>query len=208
MFKHNLFYKSLLAASIVTIAASSNAEETVTVTASVTVSNAFDLDLDNGGLNFGTIRATQDLSAGTLTSGAGIRILADGSGAEEINPVVDSGTSSVSQASVIVDGSPALFLIENAAANTNMTLSIPEDSVVTTIGGGIEVFDLKFTTNDVWIINEDGTEIAYNGGNLTTNATGTVRFALGGSLTIKGDEDGTNLTDSSFTGDFAVVVDY
>ena len=208
MFKHNILYKSLFAVSMVACAVAVNAE-TVSGNAGVTVSNAFDLT-KVADLNFGTIRATQIISGGSIGTTAGIKVLADGSGSEVLQAVSVTGADAVSEADIIVPGTPAEFLIENAAANSEMELVLTGATAIPIyeIGdaGGTEVFTLNITPSDVRVVS-GGVETQFNGSNLQTDATGTVGMKVGGSLRIAAAQDGT-MDDTSYIGTFDITVNY
>ncbi|ADZ89351.1 DUF4402 domain-containing protein [Marinomonas mediterranea] len=173
------------------------AAETVTGNASVTVQNAFNLS-ETTALSFGTIRATGD-TAGTET--AALQISSDGT---SNNPT--STDSTAAAISVITAGNAAVFTIDSAAPSSNLTITLPSSAITltSTLNDGlfsIDTFEATITSGP-----RDGT--AYSAGNLLTDSTGAVTFAVGATLTTgTGATDGA-YDDGSYTGTYSITVDY
>lgn len=205
MLKYNTLYKPVLAMTLIAAAMSAGAE-TASTSASVTVQNTFTLS-KVADLSFGTLRVTQDIDGTTdaLTSGAGVRLLADGSGSTEISAVVSAG-SPTSQVSVITPGSPAEFSISGAAANTALSLVINTAEELEALSDSTATFDLTFAASDYRVVNSDTTEVPYNGINLVTDAAGLVGFKMGGSLVVIETIDGVD--DGDYIATFDVEVNY
>jgi len=225
----NVTFLKLSALSIALCAGLAGAQETQTSTATVTIQNAFDL-AEDAALNFGTVRATQtvvdavdnDASGGVLTpsqtSGAGIRIKADGTAAEQVAQVgvsqgagvnagdTDGSISSV--VSIIVAGAPGEYSITNAAAFTNLRILDPEDTTELTSPSvpADSKFDLDIDYADMIIVGGGNDGDVVNGTNLLTDGAGAVGFRVGGELTI--DAAATTVRDGAYTGTYTITVSY
>ncbi|TDO97386.1 DUF4402 domain-containing protein [Marinomonas balearica] len=171
--------------------------ETATGNASVTVQNAFNLS-ETTALSFGTIRATGD-TAGTQT--AELQISSDGT---SNNPETTDSTAAA--ISVIEAGEPAVFTIDSAAPSSNLTITLPSAAIelTSTLNDGlfsIDDFEATITSGP-----RDGT--AYASGNLLTDDTGGVTFAVGATLTTGTGATDAAYTDGTYTGTYEITVDY
>ncbi|MFT2109965.1 DUF4402 domain-containing protein [Marinomonas sp. 2405UD68-3] len=196
--------KSIVIGSILLAGASSIAvAETVNTTATVTVQNAFNLT-EVTPLNLGTLRATAD-PAGTET--ATVVIPADGS-------APTAATSGPPAAlSVLTAGTPATYTVDSAAGFTSLTLTLPGPTTTITVAAaaappGTPAFTLGTFTGYITSGPNSGTAYTTATPNLQTDATGTVSFSVGATLTTDATTTTSPYIDGDYTGTFPVIVVY
>jgi hypothetical protein len=209
MLKRNQFKIALVATSLSFGASQALAQENVSSTATVTVSNAFTLQ-EVAPIDFGTVRLSYDYQSGDADTGAIMTINADGS------PVVltaaDFSTATDGSASFteILPGSPAEYPITGAAPFTAVGVTtLPTATLANPASPGAQLL-LTVTATNFEIVGGTNPGDAYDqsgvSSNMITDATGAVGFLMGGTVTTLI----TDVTygDGAYTGTYSVQVDY
>lgn len=232
MFKRKSIYTAIAAATLASMSAVTIAQETITSTASVTVQNAFDLT-EVAALNFGTIRATQNLDVDnsgsnetaattSFANAATLNIKTDGSASTVTAATVESDTSSA--ITEIVAGSPAEFAIANAAPFTELKITRLADPSttfdgyfsgdtdlvalfeMTTPASSTSVFHVVVEEEDVRFSGGGSDGDLLSSGNPQTGAAGSINIIVGGSIYMQGTAPA--IVDGAYTGNFSLTVDY
>ncbi|MDR9499896.1 MAG: hypothetical protein RI556_12030 [Hydrogenovibrio sp.] len=173
---------------------------TESVNASVTVNNTIDLTV-NSALDFGTVSALADTSGATT----GVSTLVMPANPATAPTTTTDATSNIVE---IVAGAPADLSVVGAAANYELTITLPAGPVTVTDPSGSS--DMTFELNDF-------TRHSYTEGNdqtfgTTTTDVGDLAFYVGATLstTAAGTTTGENTpyADTTYTASFDVSVDY
>lgn len=202
----------ILGATFVLVSANASALETVNGTASATVSNAFTF-VENNGIDFGTIRATQE----TVASGTNVATL---------SLYADASTTVVtSEAAVIgILGTPAVasFSVSGVSPFTNLDVTFPAAVTTLTADSGApnsSSFTIPANVDDDGTFDNGGWSIA-SGGSLVTVVTGAVAtitsdvagavdFEVGAELTTVATNIGTDqYIDDTYSATYTITVDY
>ena len=208
MFKRNQFYIALVATSLSLVASQALAQETVSSTATVTVSNAFTLQ-EVAAIDFGTVRLNY-AHDGTndFTTSAAMTINADGSPATFVIGVDGTGTSEASFTEIL-PGTPAEYSISAAAPFTAVSVQSLPTATLTNPASPGATLALTVGTTNFEIVGGTNPGDPYTQGaasNMITDATGSVGFLMGGTITTLA----TDVTygDGAYSGTYSVVVEY
>lgn len=227
MFKRKTIYSAVAASALLAVTAVSTAAETATGTATVTVQNAFDFDQVTA-INFGTLRATQQLDAaggaGTIAYSevAKYTIVTDGGSNTQV-PYSGSDADVRSAITEIVAGTPAEFAITNAAPFTTLTVTTgdPTTALDSDLNGDVSIVDtftLTTPSSATSIMHAyiDNTDVRISGGSNDgdtldlsqpqTDATGAVNLIVGANLYIK--RGAAAVVDGAYTGSYTIEVSY
>jgi hypothetical protein len=209
MFKRNHIYIALVATSLSLGASHALAQETVSSTATITVSNAFTLQ-EVAPLDFGTVRLAYSYDGtNALSPAASITVNANGSPATIVLGVDGTGTSEASFTEIL-PGTPAEYSITGAAPFTAVRVTgLPTANLTNPASPGAILamtvtatnFEIVGGTNPGDVYDQSGTS------NLVTDATGAVGFLMGGTITTP-TADAVSFGDGAYTGTYSVVVDY
>lgn len=209
MFKRNQFYIALVATSLSLVASQALAQETVSSTATVTVSNAFTLQ-EVAAIDFGTVRLNY-AHDGTndFTTSAAMTINADGSPATFVAGVDTVASVSVASFTEILPGSPAEYSITAAAPFTAVSVQSLPTATLTNPASPGATLALTVGTTNFEIVGGTNPGDPYTQGaasNMITDATGSVGFLMGGTITTLA----TDVTygDGAYSGTYSVVVEY
>lgn len=205
MFKRNYLYTALVATSAVIISSAAVAQELVTGDATVTVSNAFDIQQDVG-INFGTLRVFNDAITGT--AGAVVVTIPGNT-----NPMtLAAAAPTEASGTIIAPGAPGEFSITAAAPFSPLTITFPGAAVNLVNSAApptTPAFEATFAAGTTYIVGGANDGLLLNPGtvDLVTSGTGAVGFRLGGSLTTLGASTAV-YADGAYTGSFTLSVNY
>jgi len=208
MFKRNQFYIALVATSLSLVASQALAQETVSSTATVTVSNAFTLQ-EVAAIDFGTVRLNYAHDGtNNFTTSAAMTINADGSPATFVIGVDGTGTSEASFTEIL-PGTPAEYSISAAAPFTAVSVQSLPTATLTNPASPGATLALTVGTTNFEIVGGTNPGDPYTQGaasNMITDATGSVGFLMGGTITTLA----TDVTygDGAYSGTYSVVVEY
>ncbi|MBM6549637.1 DUF4402 domain-containing protein [Marinomonas ostreistagni] len=186
----------------------SHAAETATGTATVMVQNTFTFGQDSG-IDFGTIRAQIGSADGTNVNVMTMTLPADGS-----NPTVAesvSGDSSrLSTLNIITPGTPGVFSVSGAAPNTALTITLPASPFTLNSSGGGAGPTFEGAITEAYITSGTFANQLYDGTTtfLTTDATGSATFRVGGTLSTDSTGNATNYQDVAYNGQYSITVAY
>ena len=209
MLKRNQFKIALVAASLSLGASQAFAQESVSSTATVNVSNAFTL-AEISPINFGTVRLsyTHD-GTNDFTTSAAMTINADASPATFVAGVDSVASVSVASFTEILPGSPAEYSITGAAPFTAVNVTSLPTATLTNPASPGATLALTVTTTNFEIVGGTNPGDAYvqaGPANMITDGTGAVGFVMGGTITTLA----TDVTygDGAYTGTYSVVLNY
>lgn len=216
MKKFNLKLSALVSAfALVGLAPVANAES-VDITASVEVSNAFDM-VASQQLSFGTISAFYD---DTVGDGSGNSIATLTIPANPNNAIATaSDDDTVAKIISIVDGAPAIIEVTGAAPDTALTITTPDVATtpisVTNVDPAItDTFEITGLTSYATVTggSEFGTNATTTTKEFTTDGTGALTFNLGATLSSVDVDGGTGgliaYGDGTYQATIPVSVDY
>lgn len=222
MFKRKLICTAVATSALITVPAMSTAQESVTSTATVTVSNSFTLT-ETAPLNFGSLAVFQDLDLDndgdtTVDTPAVYTVNADGSGTS-VTPATYGGATDVrSTMTVLTAGTPATYTVSNAARFTDLfvyfdtgtnttqsfTLTNPsaDPTANSTFTGTVAIGTTQITSGP-----NSGNAVSNSGsGFLRTDNNGEAGFSVG--ATLSPNPAATAINDGTYTGNFTVIVQY
>lgn len=209
MFKQNTL-KVIVASSLIAGAVSVVAQETVTSTATVTVSNAFDL-VETQPITFGTITAIGYNYQSTGNSGtlqARVTIPATGAGATSgtVGAADTDPGDTDSSISILTPGQRGLYDISNAAPFTALTVTLPASTTLS--APSAPPTNGEFILDNFTAVDTDGnTPITTS---ITTDATGAAQIGLGAQLLTEVPAATGTLTyiDATYEGSYTLTVSY
>jgi hypothetical protein len=219
MLKRNQIYTAMLAVTVATVSVTASAQETESGTAGVTVSNAFTLDATTD-LDLGTFLVSYILADASeaFVTAASIELKGDGSYGTPVVGVVSAGSPGANDAASftqIAAGTPGVFTISGAAPNVSMTITMPTDVDIPKLGDPSTFFTLVTIDDagddDIVVLDGPAAGQEYSTANLITDATGTVSFAYGGTLSLPtalAAVSANPFTDGTYTATFDVTVEY
>lgn len=208
MFKRNQLYIALVATSLSLGASQAFAQEQVSSTATVTVSNAFTLQ-EVAAIDFGTVRL-QYAHDGTndFTVAASMTINANGTPATFVVGVDAVGTSEASFTEIL-PGAPAEYSITGAAPFTRLNVTATPTATLTNPASPGATLALTVAAANFEIVggtNPGSAYTAISGTNLITDGTGAVGFKMGGTISTL--LDNREYGDGAYSGTYTVQVDY
>ncbi len=209
MFKRNQFYIALVATSLSLVASQSLAQESVSSTATITVSNAFTLQ-EVAPIDFGTVRLSYDRQSGDFDAGADMTIFANGSPAVFTAADFTTATDGSASFTEILPGSPAEYSITAAAPFTAVRITNDPEAILTNPASPGAQLLLSVADDNFEIVGGTNPGDVYDKSvatsNMVTDATGSVGFLMGGTITTLV----TDVTygDGAYSGTYNVIVDY
>lgn len=201
MFKRNKILLAVTSASLLTVSAASQAQETVTSQATVTVQNAFVLT-EVTPLSFGTIRAAAQADGANVAS---ITVNADGT------PSANDSDNNAA-ITIISPGARGEYSVSGTAPFSGLTITFEAADVAltnATAPPGTPDFEILLGGWEAVIIGggNDGTAYA-NAGDLQTDVNGDVGFYVGGELATDSDASTSPYIDGAYVGNYVVEVSY
>lgn len=208
MFKRNQVYIALVATTLSLGASQAFAQENVSSTATVTVSNAFTFQ-EVAAIDFGTVRLqyTHD-TTNDFSVAASFKINADGSPSTQVAGVDSVGTSEASFTEIL-PGTAAEYSITGAAPFTSVQVTALPTATLTNPASPGATLALSVTTTNFEIVGGTNPGDVYTQGaasNMITDAAGAVGFKMGGTISTLLDQQVYG--DGAYTGTYSVVVDY
>jgi hypothetical protein len=210
MLKSNQFKIALVATSLSLGASQAFAQENVSSTATVNVSNAFTLQ-EVAPIDFGTVRLSYFYDGtNALSPAAAITINANASPSTFVVGVDGTGTSEAAFTEIL-PGAPAEYSITGAAPFTSVQVTaLPTATLSNPASPGANLA-LTVTTANFEIVGGTNPGDVYTQGaatsNMITDATGAVGFLMGGTLTTP-TSTAVTFGDGAYTGTYSVTVSY
>lgn len=196
MAKTNTKLTLLAAAGLIALVGSANAE-TIEGSASVTVQNAITI-AQTTALSFGTIAAIAD-DNGTSPKSATLVMGLDG-----VSVVTSDGDAQITE---ITTGNAGVFTISGAAAQTDLTITLPSSDIDLVDPSGTESKKFKVGTFAKGVVSGGGSGFSF-----TTDDNGELVFSVGATLTtdVAGSGSGAAdaYADTTYTGAYDVEVNY
>jgi hypothetical protein len=208
MFKRNQFYIALVATSLSLCASQALAQETVSSTATVTVSNAFTLQ-EVAAIDFGTVRLSYDYQSGDADTGASMTINANAAPATFVAADFSTATDGEGSFTEILPGTAAEYSITGAAPFTRLNLTATPTATLSNPASPGANLLLTVTGTNFELVggtNPGDAYTAVTGTNMVTDGAGAVGFLMGGTITTLITD--VNYGDGAYTGTYSVVVDY
>jgi hypothetical protein len=213
MFKQNTL-KVLVASSLVAGAVSVVAQESVTSTASVIVSNAFDF-VETQPITFGTVTAIGYTNSSSGVAGdirAFVTVPADGSapsasattGTSDTDP--DDNDASITLLSA---GARGLYDISNAAPFTDLTVTLPTSVAVS--APSAPPSNGQFIMDTFTAVDTSDSSVVASGGTIQTDGTGAAQLGLGARLitpAVAAAPSSLSYIDATYNGTYTITVSY
>jgi len=190
-----------LSVTIVLAASGTTSAATINSSATVTVNNVI-LLTEDAALNFGSVRATAEMTAAI----GAVLILDPATGV--ISAGANVGTATTAELSSLSAGNAGSYSVSDAATFTELTLTLPS-TAITLAASSVPTSNPVFTVDNFTATVVGTGQDATLPTNLITDATGAVSFNVGASLgTDLSANTTTTYIDADYTGSYTITVVY
>ncbi|MBQ4799550.1 DUF4402 domain-containing protein [Pseudoalteromonas sp. MMG006] len=195
---NNFFTKAALVVSIATLSFGAVAE-TTSFQAGVTVQNAFTLTND-AALDFGTIRASADLSGAQTAS---LELAAN----PATSAITTSTDATAAEIAILVAGTPASFSVSGVSPFGTLTITDPTETAISPDAAPAGTAAFTLGTPTYYVL----TGAAANSVATTTiqvDSNGEATFNVGATLTTTAVAATSDYIDGSYSGTFTLELNY